>query len=211
MRERKRHVRFLFLTLIVAFILILPTVTLAQDADEDLAPATCNPVLERLAEALKNLECDDLIALLADGHELGQVMQAVYVAGEDATLDNVEELIERKEDDDIGWGQFKIARRLANEDFEFDTLLALRLDDGLGWGQIKKVQALVDLGANTEEAIGWMQQGLGWSEMRSSLGIDEAGPPPWANNDKEKGPGNNNGNGPPPWSNAGGKNNDNGD
>jgi len=209
MREGKSHKRLLFLMLIVAFVLILPATTLAQEVD-DPPPDTCNPVMERLAEAMDNIDCEDLLDLLEQGFELGQVLQAAYVAGEDATPDDLEALILQKEEDDIGWGQFKIASRLANEDFEFEDLMEMRLVDGLGWGQIKKVQALFDAGADIDEAVGWMQQGLGWADIQAQLPDWESGPPPWANNDKEKGSGNN-GNGPPPWSNAGGKHNKDGD
>lgn len=81
---------------------------------------------------------------------------------------------------------------------------------GVGYGQITQAHYLAsaDLGISFDEAIAMMQNGMGWGEIRSELGLEE-GPPPWAG--QGNGQGNSNGqgnenkgtNGPPPWAGQG--------
>jgi len=195
--------RFLLLLLLITLVLLVPAVTLAQEGDDEETLTHCNPVASRLSETME-VECEQLFNLLAKGHGLAQVMQAVYLVEGKGNLGDVEALLQQKEEQDIGWGQLKMARRLAGDDGDAEEMLRLKQDEGLGWGQIKKIQALVDAGANYSDAIQWLKEGLGWEEIQILLGVD-GGPPPWAagGNDKVKIE-NSNGNGPPAWSNAGG-------
>ena len=187
--------RFLLLLFVTTILFLLPAVTLAQDGDDEETLTHCNPVASRLSETME-VECEQLLNLLAKGHGLGQVMQAVYLAEGTGNLAGVEALLEQKEKQDIGWGQLKLARRLAGEDGDAEEMLRLKQDEGLGWGQIKKIESLVDSGMKYGEAIEWLQADSVW---------EGEGPPPWAASGKDKVKNeNSNGNGPPAWSNAGG-------
>jgi hypothetical protein len=83
---------------------------------------------------------------------------------------------------------------------------------GVGYGQITHAHYLAsaDLGISFDEAIAMMQDGMGWGEIRSELGLEE-GPPPWAGQGGKHGNGQGNGqgngnkgtNGPPPWAGQG--------
>jgi hypothetical protein len=187
----------------MAALLIIPATSVADDGEDASGLAHCNPVAFRLAEAM-DIECEQLLELLAEGYGLGQVMQAIYVADSEAELEDIEALLQQKEESDIGWGQLKMANRLANDDFDADEMLALKVDEGLGWGQIKKIQALMDANVDKNDAITAIKSDMDWEDIREAFDLDD-GPPPWAGGGKDKAKGKN-GNGPPPWSNAGGKN-----
>lgn len=196
------------LILALAALLIIPATSIADDGEDGAGLAHCNPVAFRLAEAMI-FDCEDLLELLGEGYGLGQVMQAIYVADSEADLEDIEALLQQKEENDIGWGQLKMAKRLANEDFDAERMLELKVDEGLGWGQIRKIQALMDAGVGEDDAVSAIQSDLDWDEIREEFGL-ENGPPPWAGNGKAKDKGKN-GNGPPSWSNAGGKHQDGSD
>jgi len=189
--------RFLLGLILITLLLLLPTVTLAQDGDDEEPLAHCNPVALRLSETME-VDCEQLLKLLANGHGLGQVMQAVYLvegagnlAESASNLAYVEDLLQQKKEQNIGWGQLKMARRLAGEDGKVEELLRLKRDEGLSWGQIKKFEDLVDY-MGYEEAIKWLKTDSEW---------EGEGPPPWAASSKDKIK-NGNGNSPPAWSNA---------
>lgn len=205
------------IVLLVALLLVLPAVTLAQD-DEDEDPLVCNPVAQRLADEI-GVDCDVLVELQGQGYGLGQIMKAWYMS---QNLEGFEgdwlTLLARKQEEGLGWGQFKMAYRLAGEDGDPEALLALK-QSGLGWGQIKQAQALDESGLiGFDEVIQMMTDGLGWGDIRLELGLPpgpppwagggkdktDQGPPAWANNNKGKEAGNDNGNnqgGPPAWAN----------
>ena len=201
MRKVVVHKRLLLLISLITLLLLLPALTLAQEDDGEKTLTHCDPVASRLAETMV-VTCEQLLDLLADGYGLGQVMQAVYLVEGTGNLADVEALLQQKQEQDIGWGQLKMAQRLAGEDGDAEEMLRLKQEEGLGWGQIKKIQALMDAGADYDEAIMWMKEGLGWAEIQVLLGVD-GGPPPWAGGGKDKVK-NDKGNGPPAWSNAGG-------
>lgn len=195
--------RIIGLIIIIALLLVLPAAALAQDEDGEEPITNCNhPVVSRLADAME-VKCAELLGLLAKGYGLGQVMQAVFVLEGTGEFSQVEGLILQKQEEGIGWGQMKAARRMAGEDGDAVEMLRLKQEEGLGWGQIKKIQALIDAGASPEDAIQWMKEDLGWEEIQTKPGMQE-GPPPWAAGGKNKDK--TNGNGPPAWSNAGGNN-----
>jgi len=110
-------------------------------------------------------------------------------------------LLEQKQAEGLGWGQFKMAARLAADGGNAQTLLTYK-QSGIGWGQIKKAQAIEAAGLmGLDEALTLINSGAGWDEIQAELGL-EPGPPPWAGpKDKE-----NPGNGPPAWANNDKKN-----
>jgi hypothetical protein len=173
--------------------LAIPTAILAQD-DE----AACNPAASRLAQVMA-IECQELLDLQAQGFGLGEIMKAWYLAEDLEGLGEWRDLLEKKQDEGLGWGQMKMASRLAGEEGDAQALLDLK-QSGIGWGQIKKAQAVETSGLmGFDEALALFQSGAGWDEIRAELGLEE-GPPPWAGpkKDKDKGA---NGNGPPSWAN----------
>lgn len=194
---------FLVALILAAVLLLIPAVSLAQDSDgeDDGALTGCNPVALRLAEEMQ-VDCAVLLGLQNQGVGLGQMMKAWHLSqGLDTDWLT---LLNRKQEEGIGWGQFKMAYRLAGEDGDPEALLALK-QDGLGWGQIKQARAIDEAGLMSfDEAVAMMQDGLGWGEIRAQLEL-EPGPPPWAGGGKDKSD-----QGPPAWSNAGGKNNEEG-
>lgn len=197
------------IVLLAGLLLVLPAVGLAQD-DQDEAPPACNPVAQRLADEM-GVDCKVLLDLQGQGTGLGQIMKAWYMSQElDGFDGDWKSLLARKQEEGLGWGQFKMAYRLAGEGGDPEAMLALK-QSGLGWGQIKKAQALADTGlAGFDEAVQMMADGLGWDEIQAQLGLPpgpppwaggpknkgDQGPPAWANNDKDKG-----NQGPPPWAN----------
>ena len=168
----------------------VPTVILAQD-DE----ATCNPAAARLAEVM-DIKCQELLDLQAEGYGLGEIMKAWYLAEDLEGLGDWRELLEKKQAEGLGWGQMKMASRLAGKDGNAQALLDLK-QSGIGWGQMKKAKVVEASGLmGFDEALALFQSGAGWDEIRAQLGLEE-GPPPWAGpKDKNKGD-----NGPPPWAN----------
>lgn len=205
--HKKKSSYFGLITIVTVILLLVPAVGLAQDG-EGTEAAQCNPVAERLAEEM-GIPCQEMLDQAA-GHGLGEIMKAWYLS---KSLDGFEgdwiALLDRKANEDIGWGQFKMAARLANDSQSAEALLALK-QSGLGWGQIKQAQALAaeaELGVSFDQVVAMMNEGLGWGDIRQQLGLPP-GPPPWAGGGKDKVKGNSggNGNGPPPWANSGGKN-----
>ncbi len=177
------------LGLLLLLLLTVPAIILAQEE------ATCNPAATRLAEVM-DISCQELLDLQAEGYGLGEIMKAWYLAEDLEGFGDWRALLEMKQAEDLGWGQFKMAARLAGEDGDPEALLALK-QSGAGWGLIKKAQALEAAGLMSfDEALALFQGGAGWDEIRAQLGLDE-GPPPWAG-PKNKDRGNN---GPPPWAN----------
>jgi hypothetical protein len=177
------------LGLLLLLALVLPTVILAQE------DATCNPAASRLAEVM-DMSCQELLDLQAEGYGLGEIMKAWYLAEDLEGFGDYRALLEMKQTEGLGWGQLKMAARLAGEDGDPEALLALK-QAGAGWGLIKKAQAVEAAGLMSfDEALDLFQSGVGWDEIQAQLGL-EAGPPPWAGpKDKERGD-----NGPPPWAN----------
>jgi hypothetical protein len=177
------------LALLLLLALAVPTVILAQEE------ANCNPAAARLAEAM-DISCQDLLDLQAEGYGLGEIMKAWYLADDLQGLGDFRALLEMKQSEGLGWGQMKMAARLAGEDGDPQALLALK-QAGVGWGLIKKAQAVETAGLMSfDEALALFQDGAGWDEIRAQLGL-EAGPPPWAGpKDKDQKT-----NGPPPWAN----------
>ena len=180
------------IVLLLGLLLAVPAVILAQ-GDE----VACNPAAARLAEVM-SIECQELLDLQAEGYGLGEIMKAWYLAEDLDGLGDWRELLEKKQAEGLGWGQMKMASRLAGEDGNAQALLELK-QSGIGWGQIKKAQAFEASGLlGFDEALALFESGAGWDEIRAQLGLEE-GPPPWAGpKDKNKG---DNGNGPPSWAN----------
>lgn len=178
--------------ILLGLLLAVPTVILAQDEE----PA-CNPAAARLAEVM-DIACQELLDLQAEGYGLGEIMKAWYLAEDLEGLGDWMELLEKKQSEQLGWGQMKMAVRLAGESGNAQQLLDLK-QSGIGWGQIKKAQALDEAGlVGFDEALALFESGAEWDEIRAQLGLGE-GPPPWAGpKDKVKG---NNGHGPPSWAN----------
>jgi hypothetical protein len=189
MNQIHRKFRLVGLALVLLLALAVPTVILAQEDD------TCNPAAARLAEVM-GLSCKDLLELQAEGYGLGEIMKAWYLAGDLEGLGDVDALLEMKQSEGLGWGQLKMAARLAGEGGDPQALLALK-QEGVGWGLIKKAQAVEAAGLMSfDEALALFRDGAGWDEIQAQLGL-EAGPPPWAGpKDKDQ-----RGNGPPPWAN----------
>lgn len=207
----------LILVFVALTLLLVPAIAFAQDGEEgegeEETEFTCNPVAERLAERLE-VECEELLALQAEGYGLGEIMKAAYLAEDLSDFGDWRALLEQRETLDIGWGQFKMAQRLAGEDGDAQELLDLKLS-GLGWGEIKKIPAIMAVtGEDGETVVTWLQEGREWEEIRAELGLPvgpppwagggndktDQGPPAWANNDKTELDQGNSG-GPPPWAN----------
>ena len=176
--------------LLLLVILAIPAVIMAQEEP------VCNPAAERLAAAME-VDCQELLDLQAQGYGLGEIMKAWYLAEDLAGFGDWQAMLEMKQNEGLGWGQFKMAARLAGEDGDPQALLDLK-QEGIGWGQIKKAQAVADSGLmGFDEALALFQSGAGWDEIRAELGLEE-GPPPWAG-PKDKG--DKGDKGPPPWAN----------
>ena len=175
--------------LLLSMLLVIPAASMAQDRKQ-----TCNPAAARLAEVM-DVDCQDLIDLQAEGYGLGEIMKAWYLSQDLEGLGDWPDLLEKK-GEGIGWGQFKMAYRIAGGDGDPQALLELR-QSGVAWGQIKKAQAMKEAGLmDFDEALEAFQAGIGWDEIRDQLELEE-GPPPWAGPKfKNKGD-----NGPPPWAN----------
>lgn len=202
------------LIIVAAALLLLPAVALAQDGEEESIDETGNycdsPVAQYLVEAYR-IDCK---LMATNGVGLGEIMKAIHLS---ETLPGFEgdweDLLALKQAD-LGWGQMKIASRLADGDpVVIGELLTLRQENEVGWGQIKQAQALADAGiyGSTLEAALELQAGMGWGDIKAELGLE--GPPPWAGGGKEKkGNGSSsrvadgaekNGHGPPPWAGGG--------
>lgn len=198
MNKRSHSLRRVTILLVI-FLFALPLSAIAQEitSDEgDESVANCGPSASALAAEI-GISCSDLIDLQSDGAGLGEIMQAWYLA---QNLENYEgdwrALLEMKQEG-TGWGQFKMAYRLADENTTTEQLLDLKRS-GLGWGQIKQAQALanLELGYTFEQALDMLGDGTGWGELRDQLGLPP-GPPPWAGGNM-----NGQGHGKPDWANG---------
>ncbi len=204
MNTKKRRLNVSIIIGLLVLLLILPAMVLAQD-DEPLDPEFCNPFMERLAEEM-GVDCAKILELRAEGFGLGEIMKAWYLSKELTGFgEDWEDLLRSKQDGQIGWGQFKMAQRMAGDEGDPVALLALK-QSGIGWGHIKKAQALDEAGImKFGVAIEMSEQDLDWDKIQEELGLPP-GPPPWAGGGKDKSD-----QGPPPWSNAGGKDKDKGE
>ncbi len=184
-------VKFMGVALLIVLLMAVPTAILAQE-DEII----CNPAAARLAEIMDmEIGCQELLDMQAEGHGLGEIMKAWYLADDLEGMGDWRELLEQKQAEGVGWGQFKMAYRLAGQDGETAQYLLGLKQMGHGWGHIKKAQAIEATGKMSfDEALALLESGAGWDEIRGRLGWEE-GPPPWAG-PKVKGD-----NGPPPWAN----------
>jgi hypothetical protein len=195
MKSMNRKSKFIGVALLLLLLLAVPTVILAQDEE-----VTCNPASARLAEVM-DVDCQELLDLRTEGYGLGEIMKAWYLAQELDGFGDWRELLERKQAEGLGWGQFKMAARLAGDGGDAEALLAYK-QAGIGWGQIKKAQAIEASGLmDFAEALTLLNSGAGWDEIQAQLGLEQ-GPPPWAG-PKDK---SDVGNGPPAWANNDKKN-----
>jgi len=197
-----------FIGIILLFIILMavPAMVLAQDGEgEDEDTVTCNPAMERLASEMGLEGCSVLMKYKADGTGLGNIMKAYHLSQSLAGFDESwESLLVRKQADGLGWGQFKMAQRLAGNSYDPNDLLNKK-QEGYGWGHIKKALALDAAGIiSFEDALNMTEDDLDWDKIREENGYPP-GPPPWAasGQDKDK-----TGHGPPPWAVAGGKDKD---
>lgn len=186
-----RKVKFMGIVCLIGLLMAVPTVILAQEDG-----VICNPAAARLAEIMElETGCQGLLDMQAEGHGLGEIMKAWYLADDLEGMGDWRELLAQKQAEGVGWGHFKMAYRLAGQDGETARQLLGLKQMGHGWGQIKKAQAIEATGKMSfDEALALIESGAGWDEIRTQLGYDE-GPPPWAG-PKVKGD-----NGPPPWAN----------
>jgi hypothetical protein len=188
-----KKLRIVGLALLLLLAVSVPTVILAQEED-----AVCNPAAARLAKAMDR-KCQDLLGLQAQGYGLGEIMKAWYLAADLEGFGDFEALLELKQTEGLGWGQLKMAARLAGTDGDPQALLTLK-QSGVGWGLIKKALAVEAAGLMTfDDALAMLQSGGGWDESM--------GPPPWAG-PKDRDAANN---GPPPWANNDKNDNQEGD
>ncbi len=200
----RRHKLIGFILLFI-LLLAVPAIVLAQegeDGDEDAI--LCNPAMDRLATEM-TIDCSVLMDYRANGVGLGNIMKAYYLSNSLTGFGETwESLLDRKQAEGLGWGQFKMAQRLAGGSYEPDALL-LKKQEGYGWGHIKKALALDAAGImDFDEALTMTEDGLDWDKIREENGYPP-GPPPWAASGKDK---DKTGHGPPPWANAGGKDKD---
>ena len=190
MRSATSRRKAIGIILLLSVVLVIPAASVAQDRE----PA-CNPATSRLAEVM-DIDCQELLDLRAEGYGLGEIMKAWYLSQDLEGLGDWQDLLEQKKGEGLGWGQFKMAYRIAGKDGDPLALLELK-QSGVGWGQIKKARAMEQAEVMSfNEALDVFQTGASWDEIRDQLGLEE-GPPPWAGPKfKERGR-----NGPPPWAN----------
>jgi hypothetical protein len=198
----KHSSRLLIICLIIGVLFLgMAMSVLAEDDDPALS---CIPFARSLAVRM-GVECEEIMALHAEGIGLGQIMMAwnlSLMAPEDGLT--WEELLQRRVEEDLGWGQVKMAYRLATAfDADPEELLARKVVDGLGWGQIKQAYALADADLiSVDGALELFALGLEWGDVRDALGL-APGPPPWAGGPNRAAPsgavGRPKNPGPPPW------------
>jgi hypothetical protein len=143
------------------------------------------------------VDCQDLVDLRNGGAGLGEIMKAWHLPQSiEAYNGDWQSLLEMKQQD-IGWGQFKLAYRLADSSAQAEELLALK-KSGMGWGQIRKAQAISEagLGLSFEQALEFSRGDLDWSEFQEQMGLPP-GPPPWSGGNKVRET-----QGKPPWANG---------
>jgi hypothetical protein len=214
MKKSTRRRKLIGISFLFIILLAVPALVLAQEGEgEDEDAITCNPGLERLATEM-GIECSALMDYRADGVGLGNMMKAIHLSQSLTGFDETwESLLARKQAEGLGWGQFKMAQRLAGDSYDPNDLLNKK-QEGYGWGHIKKALALDAAGIiSFDDALNMTEADLDWDKIREENGYPP-GPPPWAASGKDK---DKTGHGPPPWANAGGKdkdkdkNKDNGD
>jgi hypothetical protein len=190
-----------------ALLLGLTAPTWAEDAPEPVE--NCAPMAVWLAETME-VDCEDLMALHAEGVGFGQIMMAWRLSQSLPDYEGSWEDLLASHLEGEGWGQTMMAYRFAAAfDADPEEMLALK-QSGMGWGQIGHAHALAnaDLGLSFDDAVAMLQSGMSWGEIRDELGLPP-GPPPWAGRpewagtppwagppgaDDNGGPG-----GPPPW------------
>jgi len=197
---RRKLIGIIFLLIIL---LAVPAMVLAQEGDaEDEGVIVCNPAMERLANEI-GIDCSVIMDYQTNGVGLGNIMKAWHLSQSLTGFEeNWDTLLARKQAEGLGWGQFKMAQRLAGDSYDPDLLLNKK-QEGYGWGHIKKALALDAAGiVSLEDAFNMTEDDLDWDKIREENGYPP-GPPPWAAGGKDK---DKSGHGPPPWANAGGKN-----
>ena len=183
--------------LLMLVMLLVPLQVIAQDGDDnDEEKSVCNPVMLELAREM-GADCQHLLRLQKGGAGLGEIMKAWHLSKNlEAYSGDWQTLLDMKQQD-VGWGQFKMAYRLANTEEQANQLLTLK-QSGIGWGQIRKAQAISEagLGLSFEQALEFVQGDTDWAEFQEQHGLLQ-GPPPWAGGEKNR-----EGQGKPPWANG---------
>jgi hypothetical protein len=182
--------------LLMLVLLLIPLQVIAQDEDTEEKGTDCNPVMLELAGEM-GIGCPELVGLRNGGAGLGEIMKAWHLSQNlEAYNDDWQSLLEMKQQN-IGWGQFKMAYRLSNSREEAEQLLALK-QSGMGWGQIRKAQAISEagLGLTFEQALEFARGDMDWGEFQEQQGLPQ-GPPPWAGGNKVR-----ENQGKPPWANG---------
>jgi hypothetical protein len=203
MEKSTRRRKLIGIILLFIVLLAVPAMVLAQEGDgEDEDAITCNPAMERLAEET-GINCSVIMDYQTNGVGLGNIMKAYYLSKSLSGFDeDWESLLARKQEAGLGWGQFKMAHRLAGDSYNPNDLLTKK-QEGYGWGHIKKALALDAASIiSLEDAFNMTEDDLDWDKIRGEKGYPP-GPPPWAAGGKDK---DKSALGPPPWANAGGKN-----
>jgi hypothetical protein len=181
---------------LVAIVLLIPMAAIAQDEESGQKRVDCNPVSQGLADEM-GIDCLELVDLQNSGVGLGEIMTAWHLSQSlDSYRGEWQTLLEIKQQD-IGWGQFKMAYRLADANNSPEQLLALK-QSGLGWGQIWRAQTLTtaEFGLSFDQSLALIEGDLGWGEIQDQLGLPP-GPPPWARGSKTM-----ENQGKPPWVNG---------
>jgi hypothetical protein len=171
---------------LLAILVAVPAIALAQDPDTDQPITECNPAAQRIV-AQFDVTCEDVLAQVNDGYGFGQIMKALYVIDSGFAFDGTwQQLMVAQESTGIGWGQYKMALRLGVDEASPDQLLQWK-QSGLGWGQIKKAIAIAGVSDETDvvDVISMMKDGMEWEAIRDQLNLPQ-GKPPWAGNGKFK-------------------------
>jgi hypothetical protein len=182
--------------LLVLVLLLLPLQVVAQDEDTEEKRTNCNPVMFELAGEM-GIGCQALVELQNGGAGLGEIMKAWHLSQNiEAYNGDWQTLLEMKQQN-VGWGQFKMAYRLAESSAQAEQLLTLK-QSGMGWGQIRKAQAISEagLGLTFEQALEFSRGDMDWGEFQEQRGLPP-GPPPWSSGNKER-----ENQGKSPWANG---------
>jgi hypothetical protein len=189
--------------IIIVLLLAFTTVADARDDDPDDTLPTCsNPAIMRIVAIFTDengaelVTCQDILDEMANDYGLGEIVKAIYLfQNAPGFADSWQQLLEDKQQEGFGWGQYKMAWRLSNGELPPETLFGWK-QSGLGWGQIKQAMAIASVTGDksVEDIIKMMQSGMDWEQIRAEVGYPP-GPPPWAkgaNKDED-------GNVPPGW------------
>lgn len=182
--------------LLVSVLFLIPLQVVAQDEGTEEKRTDCNPVMLELAGEM-GIDCQTLVELQNSGAGLSEIMKAWHLSQNlEAYNGDWQALLEMKRQD-IGWGQFKIAYRLADSRTNAEQLLVLK-QSGMGWGQIRKAQAISEagLGLSFDQALEFARGDMDWGEFQEQRGL-QPGPPPWAGGNKVR-----ENQGKPPWANG---------